>query len=160
MAHRDQDTPQPPPPNVQYMPNNMIFTRVQMAGDRAFVVCPRFRYNRPIIFSVSVHRDSSSGRSTDLREIFLLGFRFVPGWTFSELSITVDHDWELQRIDWTSLRAQMGIKIMDRNGWKVLPRLGSTYGQSEFEHRELDGRSRGSSWRSRIETGNSRKRFL
>lgn len=89
-VHQCQDTPlPPPPPDIKYVPNNMIFTRVQMAGDRAFVVCPRFRYKRLVLFSVSTYRDYSSKHSTDL-EIFPLGFRFFPSWTFPELLVTID----------------------------------------------------------------------
>lgn len=33
-----------PPPHVSYEPGNVIFTRMQMAGDRAFIVSPRYKY--------------------------------------------------------------------------------------------------------------------
>lgn len=32
------------PPYISYKPSNVVFTRMQMAGDRAFVVSPRYKY--------------------------------------------------------------------------------------------------------------------
>lgn len=40
-SHCDVNTP---PPHVSYEPGNVIFTRMQMAGDRAFIVSPRYKY--------------------------------------------------------------------------------------------------------------------
>jgi len=40
----DADTPPlKPPPHIYYVPDNVVFTRMQMAGDRAFIVSPRYR---------------------------------------------------------------------------------------------------------------------
>jgi len=39
------DSPPPkPPPHIYYVPDNVVFTRMQMAGDRAFIVSPRYKY--------------------------------------------------------------------------------------------------------------------
>jgi len=43
-SYCDADTPPPkPPPHIYYVPDNVVFTRMQMAGDRAFIVSPRYR---------------------------------------------------------------------------------------------------------------------
>lgn len=44
-SYCDADGPAPkPPPHVYYVPDNVVFTRMQMAGDRAFIVSPRYKY--------------------------------------------------------------------------------------------------------------------
>jgi len=44
-SYCDADSPAPkPPPHIYYVPDNVVFTRMQMAGDRAFIVSPRYKY--------------------------------------------------------------------------------------------------------------------
>lgn len=44
MSFCDADTPPlKPPPHIYYVPDNVVFTRMQMAGDRAFIVSPRYK---------------------------------------------------------------------------------------------------------------------
>eukprot|EP00102_Acyrthosiphon_pisum_P011818 XP_008180698.1 PREDICTED: uncharacterized protein LOC100574059 [Acyrthosiphon pisum] len=47
-SYCDADGTQPkPPPHIYYVPDNVVFTRMQMAGDRAFIVSPRYKPGVP-----------------------------------------------------------------------------------------------------------------
>jgi len=44
-SHCDANSSLPKPPaHINYVPDNVVFTRMQMAGDRAFIVSPRYKY--------------------------------------------------------------------------------------------------------------------
>lgn len=51
----DADAPPPKPPHAYYTPDNVVFTRMQMAGDRAFVVSPRYKYVASLKLYATTH---------------------------------------------------------------------------------------------------------
>ncbi|VVC38085.1 Major royal jelly protein/protein yellow [Cinara cedri] len=64
-ATSNRDVVDAPPAHVSYEPGNVVFTRMQMAGDRAFIVSPRYRPGVPFTLSYVLLTDcrTSEGRN-------------------------------------------------------------------------------------------------